>query len=166
MKKNKIFKTSISRLIYIYWILMFLLVIVILYHFFENPFGLSILLSLIILPVFFNPIYSVIVRDNEIKVTKKNGFFFTSKRVFQLKELSKVNVKIVPLSFATGSIILQGDAIFSLLFHALTGIIFYQSTAILEIYSVQGKLIELYKVNIGYKDAKFLNDYFGNVLFE
>lgn len=166
MKKNVNFKTSISRLIYIYWILMFILIIVILFHISENPWGLSILLGLIILPVFCNTMYKVILRDNEFQVSKKNGFFLTSKRIFQMKELSLVNIKIVPLSFATGSMILQGDAIFSFLFHVLTGIYFYQHTAILEIYNVQGKLIEHYKVNIGYKDAKFLNDYFGIVLYQ
>ena len=149
-----IYKSKISQLIYFYWLMIAILIFIIALHIEENPYGLSFLIFLLLLPLILNPISRIIVYEDNIKIIQKYGFIFSTGKTYKFSDIHNFKFEKIRFSIKTGSVVLQRDLYFSTIFNLITGVFFYQPTTELSLLNSRQQCTDYYRLNIRYSDIE------------
>ena len=155
--KYQTFKSGINCRILIYWCIFLSLVILILTHIDENPYGLIILIIVLSLPVIFTPV-SVVQLSGDILLIKKYYLFY--RRTFSINlKIKRIRIQERASSLTGGDWLIHGSFNWSLLTHIVTGELFYQSTGEINVYDKKAsQLLKQIKLNISSSDLKRLQE--------
>lgn len=145
------YKTKINNSLFVYWLLILVGVIIVLSHIKENPYGLSGVVLVLLLPTIIRPLHYLQIDNIDLKFSKKYLFFYSVNKKFKLQEISKVEIEKYGKSAYGFGWIFHFNLNLSALTRFFTADSFYSSYAEVSIYNSKG-IPERLKVNITHEE--------------